>query len=108
MFSSRTKTLVKVGACLATIVATATPGVLMAAPPSGALVVAAVFPPWWSAERIREAVDPLGAVGASGRLRTVVTVYGGRNLERNLRAVGAWLVLDPRLAGCGPRPEAAA
>jgi hypothetical protein len=108
MISSRTKVLAQVGACLVTISVTAVPSVLMAAPPSGAFVVAAVFPPWWSASRIQLAVDPVGAVSSKGRLPTVVTVYGGPGVERRLKAAGAWLILDPRLVGCGPRAEAGA
>ncbi|MFN3669013.1 MAG: hypothetical protein ACK4VY_06870 [Brevundimonas sp.] len=107
MISSRTKVLVHVGACVATIVATATPGAPSGPPSFGPSVVAAVFPPWWSAERIRRAVDPLGAVGASGRLPTLVTVYGGRDLERNLRTVGAWFILKPRRAGVSRETAAA-
>lgn len=79
--------------------------VLISEPPKSAFVVTAVFPPWWSAEDILRAVEPIGAAASSGRTPNVVTVYGGADLQPQLRHAGAWLLLDPRLLTCGPPSE---
>ncbi len=91
--------------CAAAVLLTSAPALVMAARPAQAFAVAAVFPPWWSAGRVRAVVGPIGAIAAEGRLPTVVTVYGGGDLARSLSAAGAWLILDPTLAGCGRPPE---
>ena len=92
-------------ACASTILVTAALTLIAAAPPAHAYAVAAVFPPWWSAGEVRLAVDPIGATSAIGRTPTIVTVYGGVDLQQRLRNAGAWLILDPRLLACGPRSE---
>lgn len=79
--------------------------VLISEPPRSALVVTAVFPPWWSAAEVLRVVDPIGAAASSGRSPNVVTVYGGTDLQSQLRQAGVWLILDPRLLSCGPSPE---
>lgn len=90
---------------LALILGTAGISLVMAAPSTSAFVVAAVFPPWWSASDVRQAVDPIGATSSNGRMPNVVTVYGGADLQSRLRQAGAWLILDPRIGACGPRLE---
>jgi len=92
-------------ACAATILVTAALALIATAPPAYAYAVAAVFPPWWSASEVRLAVDPIGATSTIGRTPTIVTVYGGVDLQQRLRNAGAWLILDPRLLGCGPGSE---
>lgn len=89
----------------ATILVTALVAVMISTPATSSFVVAAVFPPWWSAADVREAVDPLGATSSTGRTPNVVTVYGGADLQSRLRKAGAWLILDPRVLACGPRSE---
>lgn len=79
--------------------------VLVSAPPASAFVVTAVFPPWWSAAEIRRVVTPIGAASSTGRTPNVVTVYGGADLQPQLRQAGVWLILDPRLLNCGPSPD---
>lgn len=94
--------------CIGAIVGTGAPVFFMQSPPTEAFAVAAVFPPWWSDARVRSAVDPVGAISSTGRISTVVTVYGGADLRSQLRNAGAWLVLNPQLTGCGQRQESAA
>ena len=77
--------------------------IFMAEPSDSAFGVAAVFPPWWSADDVRKAVDPIGVAASSGRTPNVVTVYGygAGDLQLQLRQAGAWLILDPRVLACG-------
>lgn len=79
--------------------------VLVSAPSGSAFIVTAVFPPWWSAAEVRNAVTPIGVAASEGRAANVVTVYGGADLQARLRQAGVWLILDPRLINCGPMPE---
>ena len=79
--------------------------VIVSAPPASAFVVTAVFPPWWSAAEVRRVVTPIGAASSSGRTPNVVTIYGGVELQSQLRQAGVWLILDPRLLTCGPSPD---
>jgi hypothetical protein len=64
---------------------------------------AAVFPPWWGSARTLDAAGRAGAVVAVGALPFIVTVRSAAGpIAPRLRAVGAWLDLDPALAGvCG-------
>lgn len=104
MNSTRSRPVLKAVACATAIALTAAPALAIAARPDTPFAVAAVFPPWWSAERVRAAVEPLGEISSMGRTATVVTVIGGGDLSQGLRSAGAWLILDPELAGCTPRP----
>lgn len=79
--------------------------VLVSAPPASAFVVTAVFPPWWSAAEVSRAVTPMGAAASSGRTPNIVTVYGGADLQSQLRRAGVWLILDPKMLTCGPAPD---
>ena len=79
--------------------------VLASAPAQSAFIVTAVFPPWWNADDVRRAVEPIGAAASTGRAPNIVTIYGGSNLQARLRRAGVWLLLDPRLVSCGPPSE---
>ena len=108
MSSNSARFLLKFSAYAATIAVTTTSAIFVATPPPSAFAVAAVFPPWWSAASVRLALDPIDATSSTGRMPTVVTVYGGPGLQQRLRSAGAWLILDPRLIDCGGRPETSA
>ncbi len=64
---------------------------------------AAVFPPWWGAARTLDAAARAGSIVAVGALPFIVTVRSADGpIAPRLRAAGAWLDLDPALAGvCG-------
>ena len=79
--------------------------VLVSAPAGSAFIVTAVFPPWWSAAEVRNAITPIGVAASEGRSANVVTIYGGADLQARLRRAGVWLILDPRLINCGPPQE---
>ncbi len=79
--------------------------VLISAPPASAFVVTAVFPPWWSAAEVRRVVTPMGAAASFGRTPNIVTIYGGTDLQPQLRRAGVWLILDPGMLTCGPAPD---
>jgi hypothetical protein len=59
--------------------------------------VAAVFPPWWSAERsFAAAASTGGAVVRTGAWSNILVVKPGEaDLSDRLYAAGAWLLLDP-------------
>jgi len=101
MKSRTAKLLLHLAALIGMIAATAAPALAIAARPVQPFAVAAVFPPWWTGDRVRSAIDPMDAVTSEGRLATVVVVYGGSGLEQRLRTAGAWMILDPRIADCG-------
>ena len=72
---------------------------------SDAEAVAAVFPPWWSAERtIIAAAAAEASVIRTGALSTIVVVQPAReNGLAKLRTAGAWLTIDPQaIAACFP------
>jgi hypothetical protein len=63
--------------------------------------VAAVFPPWWSAQHALRAAAAVGAVIRVGAFGFVVVVDPDTSAHAvTLFQVGAWLVLDPRALGC--------
>lgn len=75
--------------------------------------VAAIFPPWWSAQQAMSAIAVAGAsVVRTGAVSAIVIVQPahGDGLTR-LRAAGAWFALDPQaVAACfsnstATRPE---
>jgi hypothetical protein len=71
----------------------------------GAEAVAAVFPPWWSAERaIAAAATAEASVIRTGALSTIVIVQPARdNGLGKLRTAGAWLTVDSQaIAACFP------
>ncbi len=91
------------GLCLASLL----PALVFGAAPRGEGPAAAVFPPWWSAGRVLAAADRAGDVAGVGAWPFVVIANpepgAARPLGAALRAQGAWLVLDPGLAGaCAP------
>lgn len=85
------------------IVATLLPAAQAASRPANPFEVAAVFPPWWSRQRIAAAVGDAGAISAYGGVGAVAVIHGGNDLPQRLRRAGAWLLLDPKAAlFCGP------
>jgi len=81
----------------------------LGAAPREADAAAAIFPPWWSAPRSLAAADRAGAVTGVGAQPVIIITATdpaqppGRALASALRAQGAWLVVDPGLAGlCDP------
>jgi hypothetical protein len=81
------------------------PAALIAARPSDAHAVAAVFPPWWAADRALGAAASAGRLAAVGAVPWVIVVRGDGDVASHLRAAGALLLLDPRAAlGCAPLP----
>lgn len=81
----------------------------LGAAPRQADAAAAIFPPWWDAPRALAAAHRAGAVTGVGAQPFVITIIQrpgddpGRSLSAALRAEGAWLVVDPGLAGpCSP------
>lgn len=88
-----------IGLSLLAIIATLLPAMAIAAQPRSPFAVAAAFPPWWSADRVRLAADTAGVVSRTGRWNIVV-VYGGADVGRRLAQGGAWAILDPSIADC--------
>jgi hypothetical protein len=64
---------------------------------------AGVFAPWWSQSRILDAASNAGEITAVGAVPFVVMIHASHGAAApRLRAAGAWLSLDPGLAGlCG-------
>lgn len=83
---------------IATIAATLAPAALAMTRPANPFQVAAVFPPWWSRQRMNDAVGEAGAISAYGGLGAIAVVHGGTDLPQQLRRAGAWLILDPEAA----------
>lgn len=91
------------GLCLASLL----PALAFGAAPRGDGPAAAVFPPWWSAPRAIAAADAAGTVSGVGAYPFIVIASPRPDqdapLARALRVQGAWLILDPGLAGpCTP------
>jgi hypothetical protein len=68
--------------------------------------IAAIFPPWWPAERIFSAAAISGApiVRFGGFPNIVVLSPGVPDLSRRLREAGAWLLLDAQAVGACAEP----
>ncbi|MBU1286017.1 MAG: hypothetical protein KJ794_21680 [Gammaproteobacteria bacterium] len=80
---------------------------VMGAAPREADAAAAIFPPWWSTPQVLAAADRAGLVTGVGAQPFIVVARtrpgGSDSLASALRAQGAWLVVDPGLAGpCAP------
>ena len=82
---------------------------VLGAAPGQANAAAAIFPPWWDAPRSLAAANRAGAVtGVGAQPFIIITATDPaqpqiRALASSLRAQGAWLVVDPGLAGlCEP------
>lgn len=73
----------------------------IAMPPSGD-VVAAVFPPYWSAGEVAAAAASAGRIVRRGGVGFVMVVALDKDGGAKLNAAGALLQLDPRVLGCGP------
>jgi hypothetical protein len=68
---------------------------MVSARPTDALRLAAIYPPWWSAERALVAASAVGPVAGSGRLPFIVAVSAaGPDLVERLKSSGALLVVD--------------
>ena len=89
-------TLLVVGAILLSLA----PAAGVAAQPRDPHIVAVVFPPWWTAERADAAASAVGVVSRRDSSDRVKVVYGGPRLIDDLKAAGAWLIIDPAVAGC--------
>ena len=72
-------------------------GVAAAAPRDPGLV-AAVFPPWWSAAEALSAASGAGNVVGPGGKAFVLVIRGGADLPARVRAAGG-LAVDPAVAG---------
>lgn len=89
--------------CVA-IGASVTPAVVVAAAPRTPFAVAAVFPPWWSAERVEAAAGALGTIESRGAAPSVVVIVGDAGLEQRARRSGAVWLADPSfIRFCLPR-----
>jgi len=66
-------------------------------------LVAAVFPPWWGAERSLDAAAHAGAIAGVGALSFIVAVRSAEpGLSARLREVGAFAVIDDTVISfCG-------
>jgi multidrug efflux pump subunit AcrA (membrane-fusion protein) len=84
----------------AAIVISLAPAAGVAAQPRDPHIVAVVFPPWWTAARSDAVVAAIGVVRPQGSSELVRVVYGGPDLIDELKAAGAWLIVDPAVAGC--------
>lgn len=64
--------------------------------------IAAVFPPWWSAQAVSQAAAAAGRIQAGGGLTNIVIVAGDpARLAGRLHDAGALVLLDPEAArGC--------
>lgn len=68
--------------------------------------VAAVFPPWWSPAEVMGAAGSAGAISGVGAAPFIVVLRGDADLHQRARSAGAFLLLDPALAGaCAPPQE---
>ncbi|MDP2214503.1 hypothetical protein [Phenylobacterium sp.] len=90
------------GLCIVSLIA----ALMLGAAPRQANAAAAVFPPWWAAPRALAAADRAGEVTGVGAQPFIIILTerapaGGASpsLTSALRAQGAWLVVDPGLAG---------
>ena len=75
--------------------------------PSDAARLAAIFPPWWSAERALAAAASVGPVAGFGRLPFIVAVSGAApGTGARLKLSGALFVVDgSRFSFCISRQE---
>jgi hypothetical protein len=76
-------------------------GGIAALAPSPDRPIAAVFPPWWTAERAFSAAALSGApiIRFAGLPNILVLASGVPDLSRRLRAAGALLLLDAQAVG---------
>jgi hypothetical protein len=69
--------------------------------PTDAARLAAIYPPWWSAERALAAASAAGPVAGSGRLPFIVAVSGaGSGAVERLKLSGAVFVDGSRFSFC--------
>lgn len=80
---------------------------MASARPTDAVRLAAIFPPWWSAERALAAASSVGPVAGSGRLPFIVAVSGaGPGAGERLKSSGALFVVDgSRFSFCVARQK---
>ncbi|MEH6663408.1 MAG: hypothetical protein V7678_01035 [Brevundimonas sp.] len=84
----------------AAILLSLAPAAGVAARPRDPHIVAVVFPPWWTAERSDAVISAVGVTSPRDRSGPVRVIYGGPRLIDDLKAAGAWLIVDPAVAGC--------
>jgi len=71
----------------------------LAAAPGRADAMAAVYPPWWTPARAAASASAEGELQAVGAAATILVVRSDRPaLARRLRASGALILIDSRLA----------
>jgi hypothetical protein len=82
----------------------------LVAAPRDPHLVAAIFPPWWPAERTLAAAGEAGAVLRLGAWPWIVVVASsGPDIAPVLHAAGALFLVDPTAAGtCGSPADLAA
>ena len=87
-------------ATLGAIGVTAVMAVAVGSPPAN--MIAALFPPWWSAARIFQAAAGTGDIVGVGRVPSMIVVRSDRAaLAARLRAAGALATFDANeLGGC--------
>ena len=96
------KTILSAGAVLACTIG----GLVTAAPAPRpeASFVAAVFPPWWSPQRVFGAATDVGEIVSTGGAPFAIVVHSARaNLPARLRSLGAWMVIETSKVGCSPK-----
>lgn len=88
------------------VMATATLAVLiLAAAPSRPDAMAAIYPPWWTPAQAAASAAAEGNLQAVGGARTVLIVASDKpDLAGRLRASGALLLIDSRLASLCAAP----
>lgn len=92
-----------------TVLALSTVAVLaLAAAPSRADAMAAVYPPWWTSARAVASAATEGRLQAVGSANVVVVTSDQPALGRRLRASGALFVIDSRLASLCVPPQSLA
>jgi len=88
---------------LALLAISLTMSLTLVAAPRDPNLVAAVFPPWWPAERSLSAAGTAGAILRTGAWPWIVVVSGpGDKIAAVLHGAGAFFLVDPSAAGlCG-------
>lgn len=81
--------------CCLAMGASLAPAVAVASAPRTPFTVAAVFPPWWTPDRIDREADALGVVSGRGALANVVVIHGDVDLLQRARRSGALWLADP-------------
>lgn len=89
------KRSVNIVLCCLAMGASLVPAVTVASAPRTPFAVAAVFPPWWTPDRIESAADALGVVSGRGAMGNVLIIHGDASLAERARGSGALWLADP-------------